>query len=189
MVTRINLLDESVAELADSIFRDAEIPADGTAWSVLHTWPRSEKVVAQGLLRHSVAFFLPLFHREVRRQRRIVRTHFPLFPGYLFLRTPQDARLPHCVENRVVNRLPVENQQRIHADLHAIHGLIHSGQPLCPEERLEPGQAAEIIAGPLRGYRGTVVRRASSRRFVVEVNFLSQGASVEVSPDQIRAVF
>ena len=40
------------------------------AWWALHTRPRAEKSLARRLLRHDIAFFLPLHERSRRMQRR-----------------------------------------------------------------------------------------------------------------------
>jgi hypothetical protein len=45
---------------------------------------------------------------------------------------------------------------------------------------------AEIVSGPLTGYRGTVVRNGSNLKFVIEVDFLQRGASVEIDSAMIR---
>src|SRR5207247_2892865 len=80
--------------------------------------------------------------------------------------------------NRIVRTLPVGNQATMWADLRQIHQLIASGAPITPEERLTPGVSVEIRSGPLAGLKGKILRTASGRRFVVEVDFIQQGASV-----------
>jgi hypothetical protein len=40
------------------------------------------------------------------------------------------------------------------------------------------GAVVDITSGPLEGLRGTIIRSASGRRFVVRVDFIQQGASV-----------
>ena len=64
------------------------------------------------------------------------------------------------------------------SDLRQINQLIASGAPITPEERLTPGVSVEIRSGPLAGLKGKILRTASGRRFVVEVDFIQQGASV-----------
>ena len=157
-------------------------------WSVLHTRPRTEKSLARVLHRQGVTFFLPLYERKQRIQRRLVRSYLPLFPSYLFMRGDDGARTMALETNLLVGTLQVADQERLETDLARIFKLIQAGAPLTPEERLEPGMAAEITGGPLAGQRGRVVRRGSSMRLIIEVDFLQQGASVEVDSTQIRAV-
>ena len=65
-----------------------------------------------------------------------------------------------------------------HADTDALCRLIESGAPITPEDHLEPGVFVEIQHGALAGLKGRIIRAASGRRFVVEVDFIHRGASV-----------
>ncbi len=167
---------------------DPVVSHEGHRWSVLHTQSRCEKTLAQHLLKQNVSFFLPLYERSRRVQRRLVRTQLPLFPGYLFLHGDDDDRIAALATNKVANCLEVADQVRIAHDLAQIYEMITSGVPLSPEERLQPGMLAEITGGPLAGRRGTVVRRGSSARLVIEVDFLQSGASVEVEFSMVQPI-
>src|SRR5205807_7401299 len=101
-----------------------------------------------------------------------------IFPGYLFLLADRDERLTALTTDRVVNTLAVHDQDRLWDDLRQIDRLLAAGVPVACESKLAPGTPVEITTGPLAGLRGTVVRTASGRRFVVRVNFIHQGASV-----------
>jgi len=155
-------------------------------WWVVHTRPRAEKVLARQLHRRGVSFFLPLYERSRRLQRRLVTSWLPLFPGYVFLRGTEDSRYAALETKQIVGCIHVEEQERLAEDLARIYDLIHSGAPLAPEERLGPGMAAEITSGPLAGHRGVVVRRGKSMRLVIAVDFLQRGASLEVDSASIQ---
>jgi transcription antitermination factor NusG len=100
----------------------------------------------------------------------------------------QEAYHAALATKRVVRGLMVPDQQRLWDDLTQLHRLIASGLPLTPEPCLFPGQLVEITSGPLTGFRGRVARAASGRRFVVEVDFISRGASVLLDGMTLRAV-
>jgi transcription antitermination factor NusG len=157
-------------------------------WWVLHVRPRAEKSLARRLLGRNIPFFLPVFEKRQRIQRRLVTSYLPLFPGYLFVQTDDGALQAAAQTNLVANTIRVEDQQRLAQGLERIHDLIQSGAPLAPEPRLEPGMAAEITSGSLAGLRGTVVRRGGSTRLVIELNFLQQGASVEVEESMVQRI-
>ena len=70
------------------------------------------------------------------------------------------------------------DQKGLWRDLTQIHHLIRSGVPITPEDRLAPGQLVEIKSGPLTGLRGKILKRASEKRLVVEVDFIHRGASI-----------
>ncbi len=166
----------------EDLFAQPSPPFDDQAarWWVLHTRPRAEKTLARHLLRSQIAFFLPLYQRERRFRGRVVTSHLPLFPGYVFLLGDNDARVQALTTNTVAQTLKVENQPELHDDLTRVYQLMASGSPLSPEEQLLPGTLVEITAGPLAGLEGKIIRRGKRLKFLVEVHFLQQGASVEI---------
>ena len=61
-----------------------------------------------------------------------------------------------------------------------IDGFSSHIAPITPEDRLQSGMKVEVRSGALAGLRGTVLRTAAGRRFVVQVDFIQRGASVEL---------
>jgi transcriptional antiterminator RfaH len=163
-------------------------PADGRAWWVLHTRPRQEKSLARELYRRRVPFYLPLAPRRGLVRGRAVTSHLPLFPGYVFLRAEPGERLAALATGRVVRSLPVGEQEGLRRDLEQVRRLIATGTPLSLEGALTPGAWVEITSGPLAGLRGKIRRGASGCRFVVEVDFIQQGASVVVDEATLTRV-
>jgi transcription antitermination factor NusG len=162
------------------LFDPSADPADGSrrAWWVLHTKPRQEKSLARQLSAAGIAFYLPAVPRRLQVRGRALTSHMPLFTGYLFLLADRDERVAALASNRVVQSLPVHDQQRLWSDLRQVERLLSLGAPVHAEASLAPGTPVEITTGPLAGLCGTVVRCASGRRFVVRVDFIQQGASV-----------
>jgi len=155
---------------------------DDGRWWVLHTRPRSEKVLARKFMGRQVSFFLPLYHRRWRSNSQQFSSYPPLFPGYVFLFGNRDDRLAALETNLIANVLPVgdHEQDALYADLSRVYGLMQSGAALTPEARLMPGVKVEITGGPFAGMEGKIIREGSSLRFVVEVRFVHQGVSVEL---------
>jgi transcription antitermination factor NusG len=149
----------------------------GQRWQVFHTKPRQEKSLARRLHSKGIAFYLPVVRRRLALRGRVLSSHVPLFPGYLFLLGDGDARLQALETGCVVRTLDVADQQGLWNDLRQIQRLIATGAPVTPEERLTPGMTVEITRGPLAGLRGKIIRAASGNRFVVEVHFIQRGAS------------
>jgi transcription antitermination factor NusG len=153
---------------------------EGARWWVLHTRPRTEKALSRRLLSNSIPFFLPLCPRQWRSRGRLLCSHLPLFPSYVFLHGDPQARLAALQTKLVAHCLDVVDQDRMNTDLAAVYRMMTSGRPFTPEERLQPGMAVQITSGPLAGLEGTVIRRRNGLRFLVAVNFLHRGASVEI---------
>lgn len=184
-VNPVNLFEQSPFSLVDQDPDDDESPH---RWWVLHTHPRAEKTVVRKLRERQINYFLPTFERQRKAQRRTVSSFLPLFPGYVFLLGNEDSVLAAQKTNQLVNCLPVVDQFQLNEDLTALHNLIASGERIEPTAKWKPGYAVEIVAGPLSGHRGTILRHGASTRLVVSVNFLQQGASVEVEPGFVQPV-
>jgi transcription antitermination factor NusG len=157
-------------------------------WWVLHTKPRQEKSLARQLLQSQVPFYLPLIERRSIIRGRVMPSHVPLFPGYLFLLGQREERVTALATSRVVHTLEVADQQTLWDDLTQVNRLIHTGAPITPEEKLEPGDLVEITRGPLAGLKGRIIRAASGRRFVVQVNFIQRGASATIDDFNLTAI-
>jgi transcriptional antiterminator RfaH len=162
----------------EALFAEGTEAAVGRSWWVLHTKPRQEKSLARHLLALATPYYLPSAVRRTRVRGRLLTSHVPLFPGYLFLLGDSEDRVAALTSNRVVRSLPVAAQERLWGDLRQIYRLLGSGVPVTPEERLVPGAPVEIATGPLAGLRGVIERTATGRRFIVQVDFIQRGASV-----------
>lgn len=149
-------------------------------WWVLRTKPRAEKMVARKCLAMDISFFLPLY------QPKDGNAHFPLFPGYLFLIGDHDARIRALSTKQIAQCLPVVDQAELAADLSRVHDLMTSEDEVIPETKLIPGAKIEITMGAFEGMTGTLIRRGSSLRILVEVRLLRQGVSVELDRGMFR---
>jgi len=162
-------------------------PVDAAArWWALHTRPRAEKTLARHFLGRELSFFLPLAKKRWRNRGRLFTSTSPLFLGYIFLWGDEEARVAALTTNQVAHCIRVEDQAQLHQDLARVHRLMASGEPLTPEERIQPGDWVEITSGPLEGLQGKIIRRGKHLRFFVEVHFLQRGASVEIDAAMIR---
>jgi transcriptional antiterminator RfaH len=147
-------------------------------WSVLHVKPRQEKSLARDLFQREIPYYLPLVSRHTVARGRALRSHLPLFPGYVFLfGTPQEW-LTALNTGRVVRPLNVPNQCELWNDLRQVSRLIASRGSINPEHQFLPGTPVEIQSGPLAGLRGVVQQTATGRRLWIQVRFIQSGASV-----------
>jgi transcriptional antiterminator RfaH len=155
-------------------------------WWVAHTKSRNEKALAQDLIRKEVSYFLPMSWRVRRIRRRTIRSLLPLFSGYLFFCAEESERIELWRTNRVANIIKVKDQQRLLAELLQVEQALRAGAPLAPHKYIKEGQRYQIIAGPLAGLEGVVVRAKNSIRLVLQIDMLGQATSVEVDTDMIE---
>lgn len=155
------------------------------AWYCLRTQLHREEVAMDSLRRlEAVEPFLPRIRvRRVRNRKLIWRTE-PLFPGYLFARFDLGAG------------------QRAVGYANGVAGIVHFGRhwPVIPPEfiaemraldgeldlpgdvaEVRPGDRVSIVAGPMEGFLGTVVRVATGgERVALLLDSLGQQSTVEV---------
>lgn len=172
------------------LLTDVNRAVDGPErWWVLHTRPRVEKSLARQCLASSLSFYLPLHHKQWRSRGRTLKSHVPLFPGYVFLYGDDSARTAALQTNLVARVLPVIDQAELHDDLTRLHRLIDSDAPVTPEDRLQAGAPVRVIHGSLAGMEGKVLRRDDKHcRFFIEVRFLQRGVSAQVENWMIEAL-
>jgi transcriptional antiterminator RfaH len=149
-------------------------------WWAVYTKSRQEKALARHLIGHQVPFYLPLIPKDNIIRGRRVRSHVPLFSGYIFLYGSDEERVTTLTTNRISRILPVPDQDQLRHDLANVHALIDRNAPLAVERRLTPGDDVRIKTGSLRGLEGVVVKRHGKTRLLVAVNYLQQGVSVEI---------
>jgi transcriptional antiterminator RfaH len=170
----------------DSLLKPDASLDEATPWWVLHTRPRAEKALARKLLRRENPFFLPLCKHQWRNRGRTHCSYIPLFPGYLFLKGSSQTIFQTLDTNLVAQILSVVDQHQLQDDLARVYHVIATGAPLAPVERLQPGDRVEITNGPLAGLEGKVVRKGKQLKFIVEVQFLQRGVSVEIESWMIQ---
>jgi len=162
------LLDQTVLEPSDR------------QWWVLYTKARQEKAIARDLLAFQVPFFLPLVKKTSVIRGRSVASHSPLFAGYVFMYGSEEERIRSLTTNRISRILTPDDPNGLLYDLRQLRRLITSNAPLTVESRLGPGNRVRVRHGPFAGLEGTVLTRRGETRLLVSINFLQQGASVEI---------
>jgi transcriptional antiterminator RfaH len=157
-------------------------------WWVVHTRSRNEKALAQDLISKDISYFLPMSWKVSRKSRRTIRSFLPLFSGYLFFCGKEDERVELLKTNRVANLIEVDNQQKLLDELVQVNQALQSGAPLTPHNYIKKGQRCRVIAGPLMGMEGIVVRSNNAVRLVLQIDMLGQAASVEIDVDVIEVL-
>lgn len=182
------VLEQEPSLWPESLFDVGPERSLAARWRAYHVRPRTEKMVARHFRSCQIAYFLPQSERQKRYQRRLVRSYLVLFPGYVFALL-DDQNLERAVSSKAIIRaLAIDDQSLLERELRDIHRLIQSGQLLTREERLQPGSLARIIRGPLAGLTGHVVTNKRGQKFVLQVQFLQQGVSVEIDSSMIEAL-
>ncbi len=182
------LLKEEPSLFPENLLADCLGETTDRRWWVIYTKARQEKALSRELFASGIPFYLPLIKntRVTRGRKRI--SYIPLFSGYIFLFATDAERLRSMTTNRISRILSVNDAAQLVFDLGQLRRLIASDAPLSVERRLAPGDRVRIKQGPLMGLEGTVLVRRGVTRLLVSVNFLQQGASVEVDDYLLEGV-
>jgi transcription antitermination factor NusG len=129
-----------------------------------------------------VPHYLPVHAREAITRGRVRVVEEPLFSGYLFLHADDEQRRAALTTNRISTTHPVADATRLRHELSQIARSISAGAHLTVEAKLEPGDWVRVKSGPYSGLEGIVLRRKKTTKLLLSVNFLKQGASLEL-PD------
>ena len=156
-------------------------PPDEGRWWAMYTLARREKELMRRLLPQQVAFYGPVFEQVYRSPAGRLRSSFlPLFPNYVFVHGDESARFTAVSTGCVSRCIEIPDQAGLFRDLQTVQQILTAGLDVTAESTLQPGQRVRVKNGPLVGQIGQVIQRRGQMRLLVTVNFLQQGASVEI---------
>ena len=168
------------------------VPASGAAaeapWFAVHTRSRHEKAVHGELVCHGVESFLPTLPRWSRWKDRRRRIEWPLFPGYCFARFESASLLSVLKCSGVVAVVSAQGRPAPIAarEIEDIRKLVSSDLQYDPCPLISEGTVVEVVAGPLRGVIGRLLRKGAHARLVLSVDLIGQAVSVEVDASDVR---
>lgn len=186
---------EAKAELADGgavVVRDIcqDQMLHTARWYAVQSRPRHEKRIAEELALRSIDHFLPVHHCRHRWKNGVIAdVELPLFPCYLF------AKVALCDKVRLL-QLPgvigfAVNSSRPTALPEDDIRMLKELTTLCeaqPHPFLNVGSRVRVIAGPLAGMEGILVRRKQELRVVLSLEIIMRSVSVEVSEFDIEPI-
>jgi transcription antitermination factor NusG len=176
----VPILKEEPSVFPQNLLEDYSLGESDRRWWVIYTKARQEKSLSRELFSYKIPFYLPQIKKTTITKGRKRVSFVPLFSGYVFLYAGEAERVKSLTTNRISRILPVSDPEQLLHDLAQIQRLIVSDAPLTLEQKLAPGDRVRVKQGALMGMEGTVLVRRGVTRLLVKVNFLQQGASVEV---------
>lgn len=150
-------------------------------WIAIYVMPRHEKRIAEHLRVREIEHFLPLYQARRRwKDGSNVNVQLPLFPSYLFVRTPR------CQRGRVleipgvllaVGKREISVISETYID--SLRLAVNSSKAE-PHPYLASGTVVRIRSGVLAGLQGIVLRQKSTCRMVLSLDLIMQSVAVEV---------
>jgi transcription antitermination factor NusG len=158
-------------------------------WWALYTMPRREKELMRRLRHLGINHYGPMLKRRLRSPGgRVRESRVPLFGSYVFLFGDEMARYRAMTTNCVARCLEVDDAAQLVHDLRQVRRLIQSDVPLTPEAKIQPGARVRVRTGALAGMEGVVVRRRGAACLLVAVQFLQQGALIQIDDFEVEPI-
>jgi transcription antitermination factor NusG len=142
-------------------FYDGDGVGEPLQWYAIQTRHRHEKKVAEQLTGQAVESFLPLHYRKNKWRNGVTaEVSLPLFPGYLFARSGKDQRVRLLQIPGVIGMASSSSRPTaiLDAEMSTLRAMVERYQAE-PHPFLKVGDVVRIIAGPLAGMTGILLRR------------------------------
>jgi transcription antitermination factor NusG len=157
-------------------------------WYALQTRSRHEKQVAQRIAAQSLEMFLPVHCcRHLWKNGVHANVEMPLFPCYLFAKASihdrlRLLRLPGVLGFAASSMHPTAIAE---ADMQMLR-LATEQLRAEPHPYLAAGDWVRIVAGPLAGMEGVLIRKKHEYRVVLSIEAIMRSIVVEVSEFEIE---
>jgi transcription termination/antitermination protein NusG len=173
----------------DKLARVVEIDHHRPRWYVVHTRSRHEKRVSEQLELKQVEVFLPLYRSQRDWNGRKAMVDLPLFPGYVFVRIALAERLSVLSLGGVAGLVSFQGAPvpLDDGELERMRGCL-SWKQAEPVPYLQPGNRVRIVAGPLAGLEGVILRQNGQTRFVLSIDLILRSVAVSVDACDLELV-
>jgi transcription antitermination factor NusG len=158
------------------------------SWYALYTRHQHEKCVQQVLTGKGIESFLPLYTAAHHWKDRVKRVSLPLFPCYIFIRGPLVHWLPvlstpgvHAVVGCGGHPATISN-----AEIDAVRMVVESPLNAEPHPFLKCGDRVRVMAGPLRGLEGLLIRKKNWCKLLISIEMLQRSVAVEVDAAMVQ---
>lgn len=156
-------------------------------WYAAYTRANHEKHVAAHLSARAVDYFLPLYPSIRRWKDRRVQLQLPLFPGYIFVRIAlcdrlQVLEIPSVARLVGFNGAPAALPQD---EIETLKSGLEWGVNAVPHRYLTIGRQVRLVAGPLAGLTGILLRHKGKSRVAISIDLLQRTIVVDADINDI----
>ncbi len=164
---------------------------ENAKWKVIYTSSRQEKKVAAFLDKMNIEHYLPLYKSLRFWKDRKKWVDLPLFNGYLFVKPSENERDTLLQIPGVVRYIRYNGQDAIIPEnqIFLIKEFVKFGYNLSnfeSSEKLELGDKAEILDGPLKGQTVEVFIVGDDNYIIVTFEALNQSIKVSLPKEILK---
>ena len=161
-------------------------------WYVVYTRSRAEKKVNDELTYQNIECYLPLQKKLRQWKDRKKWVEFPLMSGYCFVKITRREYDLVLQSDNVVCYVTFEGKAAVIPEyqIEALQKMTkqYDFEVNVTTEKFEPGQTVVIIAGPMIGLRGELVKARGKNKFIIRLDELKSAVSIEIPSEHLTAV-
>jgi transcription antitermination factor NusG len=158
-------------------------------WHAVYVKSRTEKKAQAELQLQEIETFLPLQRKLRQWSDRKKWVEMPLISGYLFVRSSRKEYDLILQSNYVVCYVRFEVKAAIIPDsqIEYLKLMLKQGSQdiEVTQEKIEPGQLIEVVAGPFIGLQGKLLKIKGKNKVAIELEQLGYSAMVEILIEDI----
>ena len=159
-------------------------------WYLIQFKPNSYRLAERNLHRQGFETFLPMQKITRRKASRFVSDLKPLFPGYMFVSVKSELAPWRTINSTIgVSRLVSFDGTPKPLPLPLISSLMlrcDTSGTLLPPKTLNVGDTVDVLSGPFANFVATVEKVDAKQRVWLLMEFMGQGARVNVTVDQVQ---
>lgn len=158
-------------------------------WYVFYLRPRTENKVCMTLAKLGYEVFFPVvLTLRIWKNRQKRKIHLPLFPNYLFVYTHEHELyhikyLPHVVYYVASGGKPSTISEN---EIDGIRRVLGLDCLISVERKFFKGEHVRIMAGPLAGYEGILIRQLSQTKFGIELKAINHTVMIDTARLQLE---
>jgi transcription antitermination factor NusG len=163
---------------------------ESVQWFALQVKTRHEQAVAASLHGRDIESLVPVLKERRRWSDRLKTVQSPIFPGYVFCRLEQIARLA-AVKTPGAIRLVSFGGRACPLEAPEIESLLALSATHVmaqPCGYLPVGQRVRLVDGPLAGLTGVLTRSDKANRLIVSIDILQRSIAVDVGDARVQSV-
>lgn len=168
------------------------IPPNGYFWHAVYVKSRTEKKAQTELQFMEIETFLPLQRKLMQWSDRKKWVEMPLISGYLFVRASRKEYYQVLQSNYVVCYVRFDGKAAIIPDSQIEYLQLMLKQDNTEveitQEKLEPDQMIEVLAGPFIGLKGKLLKIKGKNKVAIELEQLGYSAMVEIQIADIASI-
>ena len=159
-------------------------------WYALYTRPRHEKKAFDLLVSKGENAYLPLILTVRVYKNRKRKVELPLFPSYMFCEFEYKDRFSILETHGIIKIVNFNGVPAIVPDwqIESMRTILLNPESLKMENYFRQGDLVEVISGPFKELKGTVMNTKGESRLVITIDGIMQTLSVEIDMDNIKAV-